>query len=91
MADGDLKDGIGQNGTTKGHIQNGDLSNVDVPVASRVDGMTLARKALFQIGEGLQEKVSAFVNSAAMAAKSATSDNVCYSYIIVFLYLRVPV
>ncbi|CAB3994563.1 3-hydroxy-3-methylglutaryl-coenzyme A reductase, partial [Paramuricea clavata] len=88
LINGDLKNatvanGHAQNGSVgNGHLQNGAVSNGgygkmngEVSAASEVDGITIARKALFHIGEGLQEKVTALVNSATMAAKSATNDN----------------
>lgn len=75
LFDGTLKNGTLKNGLVKkgsfNHL-NGNLSRVE----SDPDSMTISRKALFTIGEGLQEKVSALVSSAAMAAKSATLDNV---------------
>jgi hypothetical protein len=89
LTNGDLKNGTVANGHAQngsvgnGHLLNGAVSNGghcrmngEVSAASEVDGITIARKALFHIGEGLQEKVTALVNSATMAAKSATNDNV---------------
>jgi hypothetical protein len=90
LTHGDLKNA--QNGSVgNGHLSNGAVSNGDVhhstkngdvPVASGDDGLTIAKKALFHIGEGIQEKVTALVNSATMAAMSATNDNVCDFYVV---------
>ncbi|XP_046864929.1 3-hydroxy-3-methylglutaryl-coenzyme A reductase-like [Xenia sp. Carnegie-2017] len=74
LFDGTLKNGTLKNGLVKKgsfNYLNGNLSRVE----NDPDSMTIARKALFTIGEGLQEKVSALVSSATMAAKSATLDN----------------
>ena len=86
IMNGDVHSGTIMNG----NVHHGSAMNGDVPVASGDDGMTKAKKALFHIGEELQEKVTALVNSATMSTKSSANDNVSISlfpvnFILIFI------
>ena len=61
------------NGESK--VEDGTV-NGEVSATNGDDSITIARKALSSISEGIQEKVSALVNSATSVAKSTTDSNV---------------
>lgn len=57
-----------------GAIKNGASTNGELPQA-QVDGGNSARKMLFHIGEEIQEKVAALVNSATSVTKTTSSNS----------------
>ena len=81
LKNGGLKNGalnctLGHSTTSNGKLTNGTMSNGVHSQTPLDDVCSSPRKALFQIGEGIQEKVVALVTSVTTVGKTTSNDNV---------------